>query len=234
MTHLLNRKNPFSLLGVILVAGGCTWGMGGGAREVPEMHQNLSRTVDIQTGVVQGDLSRVRSAAAWIVEREDRIPFPPEGRSYKEEILRYAGSISQAQDLRTAASQIGQLAAACGGCHEATGGGPNFVVGNSSPGGDSQEAMMIRHLWAVDRMWEGLVGPSEEAWIAGAEAMSETEPALAQALRESAVTRGSEDLLREINVLATEALNAHELGMRAEVYGRLLNTCNRCHSAVGE
>jgi len=39
-------------------ASGCTWGSGGGERDMPEMHRNLSKTVDIQTGVVQGDLAK--------------------------------------------------------------------------------------------------------------------------------------------------------------------------------
>ena len=90
---------------------------------------------------------------------------------------------------------------------------------------------MLRHLWAADRMWEGLVGPSEEAWMAGAKAMAETEPALARAFRSSATAQVAEELLGEINLLATEALNAYDLGLRADVYGRLLGTCNRCHSS---
>jgi cytochrome c553 len=218
---------------MMFMAGGCTWGFGGGNRDVPEMHRNLSRTVDIQTGVVQGDLDRAKNAASWILAREDQMVFPPGAESYQEEMLAFATSISEAEDLRFVAAQTGQLAAACGSCHQAVGGGPNFVVGGSQPNGNSQEAQMVRHLWAADRMWEGLVGPSEESWMAGARAMAETQPAMARVFRASTHSNSSEGFLKNINLLATEALNAYELGQRAEVYGRLLDTCNRCHTPAG-
>lgn len=215
------------LLLASLSAGGCTWGV---ERDIPEMHRNLSKTVDIQTGVVQGDLERAREAATWLLTRQQ--PFPPGGESFEQELRLYASRIAEATDLKTVAVQTGQLAATCGGCHEAVRGGPSFVVAGDVPGGDSQEALMVRHLWAADRMWEGLVGPSEEAWMAGATAMAETEPALARAFRSSVIAEGAEEFLQEVNLLATEALNAYGLGLRADVYGRLLETCNRCHSSL--
>ena len=233
MTRFLQRQKRAPLLLITVMAGGCAWSSGGGTAEVPEMHKNLSKTVDIQTGVVQGDLEKAQDAASWIINREGRIPFPSGGESYEEEVLEYASRIVAARDLPAVAAETSRLASACGGCHQAMGGGPSFVVGGSVPRGESQEALMVRHLWSVDRMWEGLVGPSEEAWMAGAKAMAETEPTLARAFRGSDMPGRAEEFLREINLLATEALNAYDLGQRADVYGRLLATCNRCHTSRG-
>jgi cytochrome c553 len=197
------------------------------------MHRNLSRTVDIQTGVVQGDLERAQQAASWLLGREGRMPFPPEVQVHEKEMLEYASQIAQARDLEVVAVGAGRLAATCGSCHQATNGGPKFVLGTDSPTGESQEALMVRHLWAADRMWEGLVGPSEEAWRAGAEAMAETRPALAQALRSSKGPGQVESLFGELNRLATEALEAEGLEAKANVYGQILTTCRRCHSPAG-
>ncbi len=223
--HPAKLVAPF--LGMLLV-GGCTWGIGGG-EEVPEMHRNLARTVDIQTGVVQGDLEKAQKAAVWLVGREDQMAFSGEGKEYQSAMLHIARRISETEDLSEVALQTGQLAGSCGACHQALGGGPRFAVGTSAPDGDSQEALMVRHLWAADRMWEGLVGPSDEAWEAGARAISETQPALARAHRASTSAEGTGDLLQEVNLLSKEAMEATGLESRANVYGRLLTTCNQCH-----
>jgi cytochrome c553 len=216
-----------------MLVSGCTWGLGRGNEDIPEMHRNLSKTVDIQTGVVQGDLEKAQKAAAWLVGSEDRAPFPQGAKEIEREMLGYAALIAEAPDLRSVAVQTGRLAGSCGSCHQAVDAGPQFVVGGRSPSGDSQEAQMVRHLWAADRMWEGLVGPSEEAWQAGARALAETEPALAQAYRASTRAGGSRVFLSEVNAVATDALEATGQEDRSEVYGRMLNTCNRCHAAMG-
>ena len=224
--------NQLALLLLWFVAG-CSWGFQESNGDIPEMHQNLSRTVDIQTGVIQGNLEQATAAADWILSRQDQISFPSGGREYQDALLDHASIIASATDLGAAAVQTGRLAAACGSCHQATGGGPRFMVGTESPTGESQESQMIRHLWAADRMWEGLVGPSEEAWLAGANAFSESQPSLASELRASGIMESAEGLLREVNLLAKEALTASGQDERADIYGRLLTTCNRCHGSSG-
>lgn len=217
----------------LFAIGGCTWGFQGSNGEIPEMHNNLSKTVDIQTGVIQGDLDKAQAAAQWLISRQAQNSFPPSAKVFEDEILESASIISTATELMAVAIQASRIAASCGSCHQASGGGPNFVVGTKSPTGDSQEEQMLRHLWAADRMWEGLVGPSDEAWIAGATAMAKTQPALAQAFRDSAMVQATEGFLGEVNRLAEEALRASDLAGRADVYGRLLGTCNRCHGPSG-
>mgnify|MGYP001820827823 CR=1 FL=1 len=231
MTRFLSSNRAAILL--LFALGGCTWAFQGSNGEIPEMHKNLSRTVDIQTGVIQGDLAKAQAAAEWLLSRQDQSTLPPDAAVFEEEILGYASSISTETELRAVAAQTGRIAAACGSCHQATNGGPSFVVGTKNPTGDSQEAQMLRHLWAADRMWEGLVGPSDDAWMAGARAMAETQPVLARAYRASVGTEQSEGFLAEVNRLAQEALTASDLPEKAEVYGQMLDACNRCHTQAG-
>ena len=233
MTRILQITGSALLLFGLLMAGGCSWGFGGGNPEIPEMHKDFSRTVDIQTAVVQGKMDRAQRAASWILEHRDQRPFPPEAEAYRKEMLGYASRIAEAEDMTEVASQTGRMAGACGSCHQSVGGGPRFVVGTPSPDGSTQAAQMIRHLWAADRMWEGLVGPSDEAWMAGARAMAETQPAMVGALPASTAPGTPQILLREVNLLGTEAMNAKGTEARADVYGRLLETCNRCHAPTG-
>jgi cytochrome c553 len=233
MIKVLRPKVAIPLLVALMSLNGCTWGSGGRKAEVPEMHRNFSRTVDIQTGVIEGDLERSRSAASWLIGREGPTSFPTGAQGYEEEMLGTAALIAEAEELETVATQAGRLAAACGSCHKALNGGPRFVVGSRAPGGETQEAHMVRHIWATDRMWEGLVGPSENAWLAGAQALAQTEPTLSQAFRASMAPAELEGLLREVNALATEALIATGQNERADLYGRILSTCNRCHASAG-
>jgi len=233
MIEVLRPKGAMPLLVGLALANGCTWGVGGGEEGLPEMHRNLSRTVDIQTGFIEGDFERSREAASWLVNRESPTSFPTAAQEYQEEMLGTAALIAEARNVETMATQVGRLAAACGSCHRALNGGPRFVVGSDAPEGGTQEAHMLRHIWATDRMWEGLVGPSEDAWLAGAQALALTEPSLAQAFRASIPPSELEGFLREVNVLATEALEATGQDARADVHGRVLYTCTRCHASVG-
>jgi cytochrome c553 len=196
------------------------------------MHRQLNRTVDIQTGVVLGDLERAQRAASWIATREEQEPLPPQGDPYLEEIRNLASSIVGTDDLPTVAASVGQIAGACGSCHQATGGGPYFVVRSAQPEGESQAERMIRHLWAADRMWEGIVGPSDEAWRAGARALAESEPVFSQVIQAANSPPEAERSLSSVTTLARQALTVTDQGDRAEVYGQILNTCNACHSAM--
>jgi cytochrome c553 len=233
MNRILRPRKSVPLAIILVLMTGCSLGFGRSSGELPEMHKNLSRTVDLQTGVVQGDLGKAKEAASWLLSRRDAMSFPPSADEFQQRILELASNIAEARDMRTVAAQTGQLAAACGSCHQAFGSGPRFVVGTDAPGGDAQEALMIRHLWAADRMWEGLIGPSEEAWAAGAQAMAQTQPALARAIRTSSAIEVSEAFLGEVNLLANEALEAVGTDQRADAYGRILETCFRCHAPIG-
>jgi cytochrome c553 len=86
---------------------------------------------------------------------------------------------------------------------------------------------MDRHAWAADRMWEGLIAPSDAAWHEGVSELAtvpskapKEQPALApEFVRE----------LREVRALGAEARRAHDASGRAALYARVLTTCAGCH-----
>lgn len=224
---------PISLLLIgALVPAGCTWALGAN-EEVPLMHGNLSRSTDIQTGILQGDLEKARAAAQWLMAQENRGSFSDDLRIHEEAMLAHAGTIASAPDLGTVSSEVGPLAASCGNCHRAFGGGPRFVSGSDAPGGTSQEAHMIRHFWAVDRMWEGLVGPSDESWEAGAEALALTDPSIAAAIRATIPDDALDGFLAAVSNVAASAAATVSQDQRATAYGQVMVSCQNCHSAVG-
>jgi hypothetical protein len=81
---------------------------------------------------------------------------------------------------------------------------------------------MARHLWAADRLWEGLVGGAEDAWGQGLEVLAATPLPAAQL----GATR--EPLARKLQSIATGARKGP--ADHAAVYGELLTTCAGCHT----
>ncbi len=224
---------PAMGLSLFLLLGGCTWGVGGRDTETTLMHRRFSRTFELQTGIIQGDLSKAKAAAAWLVEGLEGEGPSTATDEHLTRLRGYAALISQAETIEAAARQTGQLAGACGNCHLATGGGPHFVVGTDRPDGRGLTQTMIRHFWAADRMWEGLVGPSDEAWAAGASAL-DAEWAVPEDLEvDAGSAETAEGYARTIRELAGDARSATRQEDRASVYGALLDTCNGCHQAVG-
>jgi hypothetical protein len=225
MTSLLKPRARAFLALTMLFASSCTWGLGNGGEDTPEMHADFSKTVDIQTAIIQGDLDRAREAASWLADQHPVGPTPADSSTHRSDLGSSAALIARAEDISTAAAETGRIGAACGTCHVATGGGPRFDLQSSPPGGSSQGATMVRHLWAADRMWEGLVGPSDGAWMAGARAL-----AASVSLPPGTVT-GPDALLHQIGSLAGEAVETEDQVERAKVYGRLLVACSQCHAS---
>ncbi len=90
---------------------------------------------------------------------------------------------------------------------------------------------MPGHQWAAAQMWRGLIGPSDERWIAGARALATVRlTSVAQS-----VTPASEldvDDLARIRLYANRALTAKPQEARAELFGTLLTTCTHCHAVL--
>jgi len=222
-----------ALLFAMATAAGCSWGVSGGQTETTPMHGRFSRTMDIQTGVVLGDLEQVKTAATWIATEDGSVDFPAGTEAYQDRLRSRAALIAKDQDLDSAAVHTAQMAAVCGNCHLATQGGPRFVIGSEPDEGSTTAKRMIRHLWASDRMWEGLVGPSAETWMAGIRVLGEGSEGLEEAMRASSAPEEARRYLANLHSLAGEGAAATTQEERASVYGRLLATCYGCHRSLG-
>ena len=89
---------------------------------------------------------------------------------------------------------------------------------------------MKRHMWATERLWEGIYGPSDEAWKAGAAAL-ELDPFPKKELSKGGV--------HALSSAARFSKHAKHVGdrktgeQRAKLYASLLATCSPCHDAMG-
>jgi mono/diheme cytochrome c family protein len=193
------------------------------------MFEHFARAGVIQTAVIRADLEGVRPAARLLAEDEGAEGLPSASEPYLANFRQQAGTVAAAETLDDAAVAAARLFRSCGACHEALPGGPSFTLGDSAPADPDPLAHMSRHLWAVDRMWAGLVGPSEVAWAEGLESLQD-DPLQAEELpggtaREDDVEEMAEQLHRE----AYYAKQAADWSSRTDAYGRILASCAGCH-----
>ena len=195
-----------------------------------QMRAHYQRVADIRLAIIQGDLQRAKVIARIVAEGGDATGLPASAAMYITEMRDHAREVADANDVTVAALGTARMAGACGNCHRATHGGPHYsVVGRPEQGAGPLSAAMERHYWAADRMWEGLIGPTDSAWAAGALALADL-PNYQRQIRAS--PRDSADvqaLAQQLHQVAVRASLASADNAREEVYGEFLATCATCH-----
>ena len=192
-------------------------------------HARLGKV--LRDALVRGDLATAKDRASELAH----LRFEPESTDWNQhaEVMNAAAAtVVQARGVAAMARSIAALAAACGDCHAAHE-GPS--PGTSSPGEPDAgvAAAMLRHEWAVTRLWDGLATPSDEAWAAGAEVLAD--PALAPEL----LTPGKTPVPRvgalaeAIHMHGLAAKNATSVAARRDVYAQTLASCVDCHNWLG-
>jgi hypothetical protein len=181
--------------------------------------------------VINGDLEALREPLAAFADYDYRSVAPGGWLPWIAQIQTAARLTSEASALETAAVGVATMARSCGGCHEASGRGPDFGPSDhetKTPSSDTLEERMQRHIWAADRMWEGLTAPSDEAWQEGAAALAHT-PSSVPATKPPLPPRFVEELLAT-RALADDAVGATSAAQRADVYAGFIASCANCHA----
>lgn len=124
---------------------------------------------------------------------------------------------------------MGEVVKACGACHALHGQGPLYKKPQAPEGGVLQNEMQ-KHQWASERLWEGVTGPWDDAWLRGAQALAKSE-----VFPRDAGTLSDELVRQEANLrsLALRAQRTRGLTERAALYGKMLATCASCHEQIG-
>lgn len=196
---------------------------------VTDMHLHFDDVNAIQLALISGNLVRTRELAKKV-----RIGFSGEAphgwAPFIERSVASAEMLEVTTDLGMAARLAGTMAGTCGDCHRAQ----NVMVVDHvavAPPRDEDRFsdFMIQHRWAADRMWEGLIGPSDAAWLAGAEALQATELTASDVGERLVLTPEIETLLAQIRKDANAAATTHGAAARQELYGSFLAGCASCH-----
>lgn len=194
------------------------------------MHARFAAASNIQQAIAFGDLERARAEArdiAALDESEVSLTWQP----YFDSVRDAAHQVELSGSLLDAARLTAMLGQRCASCHVAIGARIAFPAERRPADGPRLAVQMPGHQWAAAQMWQGLLGPSDDRWIAGARALATIRvTGVAQS-----VTPASDldvDDLARIRLYANRAVTAMPQDARVELFGTLLTTCTHCHAVL--
>lgn len=194
------------------------------------MHVRFAAASRAQQAIAFSDLERARSEAhdiAALDESEVLRAWQP----YFESLRAAAHQVELSTNLRDAAQRTATLGQRCASCHLAIGARVAFPAETRPAAGPTPAMRMPGHQRAAAQMWQGLIGPSDAHWFAGARALS-TVRATSFAPRAMPASEPALDDLARIRLYASRALAADPRDARAELFGKLLTTCTHCHAVL--
>jgi hypothetical protein len=170
---------------------------------------------DLQVSIAQGRLADAHDLATQLADMTLDVQLP-------------AGRIAHAGDLATAGVELGNLAGACGGCHAAS--GVIAAIPKRTPPAESNAlgGQMTRHAWGAARLWEGVSGPAEHAWLDGALVIAQT-PCEVSTVMHGKPNVEAFELAEQLHDQAMRASAAGDITARANLLGEVMSTCASCH-----
>jgi hypothetical protein len=231
MSPSLARVSAGTLFVCLLLTSACTGTAGreGITPSQAHMYAHFDRAGELHNALVRGDLEQARTAANWIASHQERQDFTGESARQQDVMRAFAERVGSSDHLREATQAAAQMGQACGDCHRENQVEPRFLIGTAPPGGSGPKAEMARHVWASERMWEGLVGPGDRAWNSGAEALRSGWLDTHEVVADPGDQAHLRELVRHIYDLGGRAGAASDPRDRAVLYGEFLNTCTECH-----
>ena len=198
------------------------------------MQLHYQRVGEIESALIGGDLATARAAATWLAEHDEVSGLPESGTPWLATMRSTARTLASATDEVGAANAAALMIKTCGDCHHATGKGPRMVVAPEPvEASTAMNTHVTRHRWAADRMRDGLIGPSDSAWNAGATVLAEQPIYQADVGMRTGNFAAAEQLADRVMELGRRARATSDGYERASVYGEFLSTCAACHTAVG-
>jgi hypothetical protein len=192
------------------------------------MQAHFQDALLIRQAVIAGRLEDAVEPAQALARARDLDHLPEGWRGFVERMQEVAGRIQDSTLVSRAAAATADLGVSCGLCHQQRG-GPQASREPAPDAGTSIESRMRRHAWATERLWEGLYVPSDDAWNAGAKALSSA-PFPAEILKDGGVNaRSAASDFARLVVKAPAQRIARD---RAALYAELLLTCGSCHRAL--
>ena len=225
----LRTLAPYGVAVLILGAMSCSAGGTASSPAALPMQQHWAAGNALQHAMVRGDLTAARRAAASIAEVEELPGLSWDAETYLARMRAEALLVQSARTFQAAAVSTGRMAAACGACHARGGVGPHPGSSLSEPtvSEDDDDYHMIRHGWAMDRMWEGLVVPSEDRWEAGVHVLGDHPLSAVGVSPEVAL------MAARVHEMARQAMADETPEARADRFGRILMDCAGCHAELG-
>ena len=193
------------------------------------MQEHLVCINAINEALLDGDLDGLREPAIWLADHEPLADVDLLYEPFLLALRKHARAIATATDVPTAAEAAARIAVDCGNCHRATHVVPDFGHSPTPPEWDDMASHMQRHRWAVDRLWEGLTGPSDVGWRRGSRMLAEA-PLLGTDPGWDETQASSDAWARRVHELGRDAASALTPEARIVVYRKIISACAGCHA----
>jgi hypothetical protein len=183
------------------------------------MHAHFARASDAAVALLRGELSDARVALTQLATDRPPAGWPLEKHEAVTAMQEAARRGAAAETLKPVAEALGDVLVACGSCHATASGGPLYPPDDLTLSTDDVRDHMQRHLWAMDRLWEGMVQPRELSWTMGLQVLAFDPP-----ITDPEWDETDQAALRRLHDLSTATGLSH-----GTHYGRLLAECGACH-----
>ncbi|HEY4243217.1 MAG TPA: hypothetical protein VGM88_25570 [Kofleriaceae bacterium] len=182
----------------------------------------------IERFLVSGKLEESTALAGLLARPSTDPALAPFARD-SSRVVAAAQELAKATSIDDALRLEVRVAAACADCHAAAKVSPLLgKVPPEPPAAPGAPARMARHAWAVDRLWEGVIGGDDFRWSIGLRV-------LASAPMTMAPLTDATPLGERLQHLAAAQLATRmttDLDQRATAYGEMLVTCAACHASL--
>lgn len=198
------------------------------------MQDHFSKAEEIKAALIAGNLEQAREPAKWMAEHQHEVDHPDAWKPYIDRMREAAQGIGGAEDLASASASFVSMGEVCAACHTEIGGPkPSPTTPPAAAEGSGTKAHMAKHQWAMDQLWLGLVAPSKDVWIAGAEALADAPLTPEQLAEGQTLAPEITALTDRVHDLGNQARDIPEgSGIPGRIYGELLTTCETCHAAL--
>jgi len=202
------------------------------ARE-PHAHMkaHFVHAAQLRDAALSGDLTTAKAEAHWLSAHRE-TGAPPSWKENLEAFHVAAQVVENASTLEEAAGAVGQLGASCGACHRALDAHPTVGASPFVRRAPGVKGHMAAHLAALERLWNGLIVPSDRAWKEGATLLAHMvvpEKTLEKAgVKPAGAVKMLAETLRQLSRTAATA----SVDQRPAAFADLLSTCVGCHTSV--
>ena len=200
------------------------------------MHEHLARITTIKSLIIMGNLDGVREPAIWLADHEAVSGLPEDFEPYVGLMRQYAREVNNALDLKSAAIAVSGMARTCSNCHLVNEVEIEFGYDQMPADWSDTVSHMQRHQWAADRLWDGLIAPSDTAWDRGMNMLVDVPLHPDDVTDENSAdvdTAALDRIARRIHKLAGLGTIATTPTARSELYGEMLGLCADCHTRLG-
>jgi cytochrome c553 len=192
------------------------------------MDAHFIEAITVHDAVARGDLATAQAQASRLAEHRPAVAFPTGAHAFFGLMTVEAGKVRDATTVEQAGHAVASLLARCGQCHQAMHVRIDVPV-TPEPEVGGVVGQMRAHQRAADLMLEGLIGPSPVNWGAGARSFGQLRIDPGD-MPSSEIRERARITNARVISLAAAAAAAQQPRERAEVYGRILSACARCHS----